>query len=104
MTHQETQMPFIRQQPTSRLFRIEELEDASRTRKLADSDLDVLSAVADRIKAFAARPHKDLGRTRPVCPFVPEARNALWLAAEQIADRSGPERRRAHQELSEIVQ
>jgi Domain of unknown function (DUF6875) len=40
-----------------------------------------------------ARPHKDLGRSGPVCPFVPGAleRRGLWLAPEQVADRSGPD-------------
>ena len=39
-----------------------------------------------------ARPHKDLGRAGPVCPFVPGSleRKTLWLAPEQIADRSVP--------------
>jgi Domain of unknown function (DUF6875) len=93
MTRRETQMPFMRQQPTSNLFRIEELEDENRTRKLADSDLDALRAVADWIKTFVAGPHKDLGRTGPVCPFVPGAleQHTLWLAPEQIADRTGPD-------------
>jgi hypothetical protein len=38
------------------------------------------------------RPHKDLGRAGPVCPFVPEAleRKILWLAPEQIADLEVP--------------
>ena len=37
-----------------------------------------------------AKPHKDLGRAGPVCPFVPEAweRKTLWLAPERIADRN----------------
>jgi hypothetical protein len=35
------------------------------------------------------KPHKELGRAGPVCPFVPGAleRKTLWLAREQIADR-----------------
>ena len=38
------------------------------------------------------RPHKDLGRAGPVCPFVPGAleRKTFWLAPEQIADRDVP--------------
>jgi hypothetical protein len=38
------------------------------------------------------RPHEDLGRAGPVCPFVPRAleRKTLWLAPEQIADRGVP--------------
>jgi hypothetical protein len=86
-------MSVTREQPTTNLFLLEELEDVSRTRELADSDLDALRAVADWIKTFAARPHKDLGRAGPVCPFVPGAleRNTLWLAPEPIADRSVPD-------------
>jgi hypothetical protein len=40
-----------------------------------------------------ARPHEELGRTGPVCPFVPGSleRKTLWLAPEQIADRSVPD-------------
>ena len=78
---------------TTNLFLLEDLEDVSRTRKLAESDLDALHAVADWIKTFVVRPHKDLGRAGPVCPFVPGAweRKTLWLAPEQIADRSVPD-------------
>ena len=74
------------------LFLLEDLEDASRTRELAESDLGALQAVADWIKTFVATPHKDLGRPGPVCPFVPGSleRKTLWLAPEQIADRSVP--------------
>ena len=74
---------------TTHLFLLEDLADVSRTRELAESALDALRAVADWIKTFVARPHKDLGRAGPVCPFVPEAweRQTLWLAPEQIADR-----------------
>ena len=53
------------------LFLLEDLEDASRTGELADSDLEALQAVADWIKSYVVRPHKDLGRAGPVCPFVP---------------------------------
>jgi hypothetical protein len=75
------------------LFLLEDLEDAGKTSELAGSDLDALHAVADWIKTFVVRPHKDLGRAGPVCPFVPEAleRKILWLAPEQIADRDVPE-------------
>ena len=75
---------------TTHLFLLEDLADVSRTRELAESALDALRAVADWIKTFVARPHKDLGRAGPVCPFVPGAweRQTLWLAPEQIADRS----------------
>jgi len=75
---------------TTHLFLLEDLADVSRTRELAESALDALRAVADWIKTFVARPHKDLGRAGPVCPFVPGAweRQTLWLAPEEIADRS----------------
>jgi hypothetical protein len=75
---------------TANLFLLEDLEDVSRTRKLAESDLKALHAVADWINTFVARPHKDIGREGPVCPFVPRSleRKSLWLASEHIADRS----------------
>jgi hypothetical protein len=74
------------------LFLLEDLEDVGKTSELAESDLDALHAVADWIKTFVVRPHKDLGRAGPVCPFVPEAleRKTLWLAPEQIADLEAP--------------
>jgi hypothetical protein len=77
---------------TTHLFLLEDLEDVSRTRELAPSDLDALRAVADWIKTYVVMPHKDLGRAGPVCPFVPGAleRKALWLAPEQIAGRDVP--------------
>ncbi len=78
---------------TTDLFLVEDLEDISRTRTLAPGDLDALHAVADWIKTFVARPNKDLGRSGPVCPFLPGAleRKTLWLAPEQIADRTVPD-------------
>jgi hypothetical protein len=78
---------------TTNLFLLEELEDVSRTKELAEGDLDALHAVADWIKTFVVRPHEDLGRAGPVCPFVPGAleRKILWLAPERIADRDMPD-------------
>jgi hypothetical protein len=72
------------------LFLLEDLEDVSKTSELAESDLGALQAVADWIQTFVAKPHKDLGRAGAVCPFVPGSleRQTLWLAPEQIADRS----------------
>jgi hypothetical protein len=77
---------------TTNLYLLQDLEDSSRTRNLADRDLSALHAVADWIKTFMARPNKDLGRAGPVCPFVPGAleRKTLWLAPEQITDRDVP--------------
>jgi hypothetical protein len=78
---------------TTKLFLLEELEDVGRTSELPESDLDALHAVADWIKTFVVKPHKDLGRAGTVCPFVPRSleRKALWLAPEEIADRDAPE-------------
>ena len=78
---------------TTNLFLLEDLEDVSRTSELPQNDLDALQTVADWIKSFIVRPHKDLGRAGPVCPFVPESlpRKTLWLAPEQVGGRSVPE-------------
>jgi hypothetical protein len=79
--------------PTQTLFLLDDLEDIGRTSELAVSDLKALRAVADWIKTFVVKPHKDLGRAGTVCPFVPVSleRKALWLAPEQAADRDVPE-------------
>jgi Domain of unknown function (DUF6875) len=79
--------------PTTDLFLLEDLEDVGRTSELAGSDLEALHAVADWIKTFVVKPHKDLGRAGTVCPFVPGSleRKTLWLALEQIEDRDVPE-------------
>jgi hypothetical protein len=79
--------------PTTSLFLLEDLEDVGKTSELAEGELTALQAVADWIKAYVVKPHKDLGRGGTVCPFVPGSleRKTLWLAPEQIADRDGPE-------------
>ena len=89
---------------TPNLFLLEDLEDAGRTSELSAGDLGALRAVAAWIKAFVVRPHKDLGRAGPVCPFVPESlrRQTLWLAREEIADGGVPrvvERLKAYRSL-----
>jgi hypothetical protein len=78
---------------TSDLFLLEGLEHVGRTSELAKGELAALQAVADWIKTFVVKPHKDLGRAGTVCPFVPGSleRKTLWLAPEQIADRDVPE-------------
>jgi hypothetical protein len=78
---------------TTDLFLLEDLEDVRRTVGLAERDRAALDAVADWITTFVIRPHKDLGRDGPVCPFVPGAleRRTLWLVPQQIGDRSVPE-------------
>ena len=78
---------------TTNLFLLEDLEDVSRTSELPQSDHDALQTVADWIMSFIVRPHKDLGRAGPVCPFVPESlpRKTLWLAPEHVGGRSVPD-------------
>jgi hypothetical protein len=78
---------------TTNLFLLEDLEDVSRTKELADRDLEALQAIADWIRTFVVKPHKDLGRAGTVCPFVPGSldRKTLWLAPEHIADRDASE-------------
>ena len=75
---------------TTKLFNLEDLEDVGGTKDLPRGDLDALRAVADRIESFMARSHADLGRTGPVCPYVPVSleRKTLWLAAEHVGGRS----------------
>lgn len=75
------------------LFPLDDLDYVSMTRTLAESDLTALQAVAEWIRTFVAKPHKDLGRDGTVCPFVPAARErkTIWLAPERIAKLSGPE-------------
>ena len=77
---------------TTDLFLLEDLEEVGKTSELAEGELTALQAVADWIKTYVVRPHKDLGRAGPVCPFVPGAleRKTLWLAPEQIADQDVP--------------
>ena len=49
---------------TTDLFLLEDLEDVSRTKALAEGDLNALRAVADWIKSFIVQPNKDLGLAR----------------------------------------
>ena len=78
---------------TSKLFLVEDLNDADRTRDLAEDDLKALHAVADWTKTFVAQANKDLGRSGAVCPFTALAleHKTLWLAAERSAGRSREE-------------
>jgi hypothetical protein len=53
---------------TTNLFLLEDLENVGRTSELAKGDLEALQAVADWIKAYVVKPHKDLGRAGPGVP------------------------------------
>jgi hypothetical protein len=77
---------------TTDLFLLDDLEDVGKTSELAEGELTALQAVADWIETYVVRPHKDLGRAGPVCPFVPGSleRRILWLAPEHAADLSVP--------------
>jgi hypothetical protein len=63
------------------LFLLEDLEDVSRTSELAESELGALQAVADWIKTFVAKPHKDLGRAGAVCPSCPGPWSARYFGS-----------------------
>jgi hypothetical protein len=78
---------------TSNLFLLDDLDDAGRMRDLAESDRGALRAVADWTRSFVVRPHPELGRAGPVCPFTPVAldHDALWLAAGRSAGASPPD-------------
>ncbi|HEX6031673.1 MAG TPA: hypothetical protein VFY90_09575, partial [Tepidiformaceae bacterium] len=67
---------------TTNLFLLDELEDVGTRSRLAETDLEALQAVAEWIKTFVVKPHKDLGRAGAVCPFVAGSleRKTLWLA------------------------
>jgi hypothetical protein len=78
---------------TMNLFLLEELEDVSRTSDLAEGDLDALRSIADWIKTYVLKPHKELiGRDGTVCPFLPGSveRKTLWLTPEHLADGGAP--------------
>lgn len=52
------------------------------------SNLDILASVLEWAETFLARPHKDLGRTGDVCPFVGEAlvRESLQLTLVNLKE------------------
>jgi len=78
---------------TADLFLVDDLDDAGRTSTLPPSDLAALHAVAEWIRTYVVKPHEDLGRAGPVCPFVPGAleHRKLWLAPEQIGSGDVPD-------------
>ena len=72
------------------LVSLQDLDEEDPTINLGDGTLGALRSAADWITTFVATPNKGLGRSGPVCPFVPGARErqTLWLAAQEVADRS----------------
>ncbi|WP_433158195.1 DUF6875 domain-containing protein [Kribbella sp. CA-247076] len=83
-------MSVPREPSTTKLWLLKELEDDSRATDLAPGELAGLRAVAHWIKTFIVNPHDDLGRSGPVCPFVPRSldRDLLSLAPEQVGERN----------------
>ena len=77
---------------TSDLFLIDDLQDPARTTELTGADREALQTVADWMRTYVIKPHPDLGRAGPVCPFVPVSleHDALWLVAEPLTDHDGP--------------
>ncbi len=74
------------------LIRIDEL-DAGPAGPVAERDLSAMRAIADWIRTFVVQPHKDLGRSGTVCPYMPAVleRRKLWFAPEDVADRDASE-------------
>jgi len=87
---------------TTRLFLLEDLEDAGRTSGLSESDLDGLRAIADWITTYVTQPHEELvGHAGPVCPFLPGSveRKTLWLAPERVGEANVVELMRGYKQL-----
>jgi len=87
---------------TTRLFLLEDLEDAGRTSGLSESDLDGLRAIADWITTYVTQPHEELvGHAGPVCPFLPGSveRKTLWLAPERVGEANVVELMRGYKRL-----
>ena len=74
--------------PTTDLLLLEDLDRDGRAGALADRDREALQATADWIRTFVLRPHPEIGRPGPVCPYLPVSveRQELWLAAEHVGD------------------
>ncbi|WP_223807359.1 FAD-dependent oxidoreductase [Montanilutibacter psychrotolerans] len=73
---------------------IESLSAAARGRLLRASEVErdlpgsPLAVTVDWVRTFLARPHPDVGRSGPVCPFTPTALalDTIWLT--EITDRN----------------
>jgi hypothetical protein len=75
--------------PTTNLFLLEDLEHVGKTGELGESDLAALHAVAGWIKTYVVKPHEDLGRAGPVCPFVPGPWNVRHVGLLQSRSPTG---------------
>ena len=60
-------------------------------RLLKSSEIDSATKILDWVRSFLAKPHADLGRTGPVCPFIPRAldETTLWIRVVDV-DPSDP--------------
>ncbi len=74
--------------PTTELLLLEDLEQPGRAGALPDRDREALQATADWIRSYVLKPHPEIGRPGPVCPYLPVSvqRQELWLAAEHVGD------------------
>jgi len=68
------------------LYLLQDLAIYPKTKRLSNDELQALRKIADWTRDFVSRPHVNLGREGPVCPFVPPAieNNTLWLAVEHV--------------------
>jgi hypothetical protein len=64
--------------------------------------VNCVSNITDWINTFLAKPHPDLGRSGPVCPFVPRAiqLDTIWVGVIRTQDQTMP----LAQQLYETVQ
>ena len=49
----------------AKLYLLEDLQDAGKTKGLAEREINALGAVADWIRSFVVQPHGELGRAGP---------------------------------------
>ena len=69
----------VREPQTTNLFLLQDLEDVGRTSELSQSDREALHAVADWIKTFVAKPHKDLAALGPSVPSCLGPWNVIYF-------------------------
>ncbi|RDJ05044.1 DUF6875 domain-containing protein [Rhizobium grahamii] len=76
-----------------KLYLPEDLINLSGTRAMENDDLYAMHVVAHWIESFVGKPHKKIGRTGAVCPFVPlgPRNKSIWLASEKVAKQEPSE-------------